>query len=77
IDRVVCFRCKSFQDAEKNSLRLIGEMGIFPVIEQSIGNKTGLISRHYLTHACTYLTFFNIKPSGYVLYLCSDTTTKL
>ena len=46
IDRVSCIRVESFQDAEKDSLRLYGEMGIVPLFGRAIYYNIGLISRH-------------------------------
>ena len=46
IDRVVCIRGESFQDAEKDSLRPDGEMGTVPLSNKAIYRNACLIGRH-------------------------------
>ena len=46
VDRVICIRGESFQDAEKDSLRSYREMGITLLSSRALCYNTGLISRH-------------------------------
>ncbi|HIZ43428.1 MAG TPA: hypothetical protein H9672_01750, partial [Firmicutes bacterium] len=45
-----CICVESFQDAEKDFLRLYGEMGIVLLSSRALCHNIGLISRHYLDH---------------------------